>query len=241
MVKWYRLGRSARVWKWRRASMITLRTSSTRTTAYPTAGLWLESMAGTSPSSRTLTSSSSRTTWRPSSSWIAPRWPSWRTFERSSSPTVRATSIPSSSARTHNCSNAEVWQAYDFLVFSSILCLYYRSNCSPCLFAASKLMSNVNSLFASAYVYYWPRFFKNRELHYPPSFDARVVLYPTDKNLRDYLAWRQADVHINNLYNTCFWSLVLKKHLTPQQVIERLDMALQKYNKWMLIDALYLF
>lgn len=84
--------------------------------------------------------------------------------------------------------------------------------------AASKLMSNVNSLFAASYVYYWPRCLKNRELLYPPSFDARVVLYPTDKNLRDYLAWRQADVHINNLYNTCFWNLVSKKHMTPQQV-----------------------
>ena len=24
-------------------------------------------------------------------------------------------------------------------------------------------------------------------------FDGRVVLYPTEKNLRDYLSWRQAD------------------------------------------------
>ena len=80
-------------------------------------------------------------------------------------------------------------------------------------------MSNVNSLFSSAYVYNWPRCFKNKDLHYPPAFDSRVVLYPTDKNLRDYLAWRQADVHINNLYNTCFWNLVLKKHMSPQQVL----------------------
>lgn len=79
-------------------------------------------------------------------------------------------------------------------------------------------MSNVNSLFASAYVYHWPHFFRGKELLYPPSFDARVILYPTDKNLRDYLSWRQADVHINNLYNTCFWNLILKKKLTPSQV-----------------------
>ncbi|XP_012271476.1 probable tRNA(His) guanylyltransferase isoform X2 [Orussus abietinus] len=87
---------------------------------------------------------------------------------------------------------------------------------------ASKLMSNVNSLFASAYVYYWPQICRGRELQYPPSFDARVVLYPTDKNLRDYLAWRQADAHVNNLYNTCFWSLVLKKNMTPAQAEEKL-------------------
>lgn len=84
--------------------------------------------------------------------------------------------------------------------------------------SASKLMSNVNSLFASAYVYHWPHFFRGKELYYPPSFDARLILYPTDKNLRDYLAWRQADVHVNNLYNTCFWNLILKGKLTPSQV-----------------------
>lgn len=35
-----------------------------------------------------------------------------------------------------------------------------------------------------------------------PMFDARAVLYPSDKSLRDYLAWRQADTHINN--QVCF-------------------------------------
>lgn len=28
------------------------------------------------------------------------------------------------------------------------------------------------------------------------------------QHVRDYFAWRQADCHINNLYNTCFWALV---------------------------------
>lgn len=41
-----------------------------------------------------------------------------------------------------------------------------------------------------------------------PSFDARLVLYPTIAHLRDYLSWRQADTHVNNLYNTAFWALV---------------------------------
>ena len=45
-------------------------------------------------------------------------------------------------------------------------------------------------------------------LKYPPTFDGRSVCYPTNRNLRDYLSWRQADTHINNLYNTCFWLLV---------------------------------
>lgn len=79
-------------------------------------------------------------------------------------------------------------------------------------------MSNVSSLFSSAYVYHWSDYFKNRKLVYPPTFDSRVVLYPTDKNLRDYLSWRQCDVHINNLYNTCFWNLVQKMKLSNKEV-----------------------
>ncbi|KAL6433170.1 hypothetical protein ACFW04_006422 [Cataglyphis niger] len=101
---------------------------------------------------------------------------------------------------------------------------------------ASKLLSNVNSLFASSYVYYWPRIFRGKELYYPPSFDARIVLYPTDKNLRDYLAWRQADVHINNLYNTCFWNLILKGKLTPCQAEEKLRGTLASHKNELLFQ-----
>lgn len=73
-----------------------------------------------------------------------------------------------------------------------------------------KLVSYVASLFTSAYMFHWANIFKDRSLVmcYPPAFDARTVLYPTDENLRDYLSWRQADAHVNNLYNTTFWSLV---------------------------------
>ena len=87
---------------------------------------------------------------------------------------------------------------------------------------ASKIMTNVVSLFASAFTFYWPRYFSTVTLQYPPAFDARVILYPTDDNLRDYLSWRQADCHVNNLYNTCFWKLVQEKDMTPAQANERL-------------------
>lgn len=87
---------------------------------------------------------------------------------------------------------------------------------------SSKILSNVNSLFTSSYVFNWNRWFGSEPLKYPPSFDARIVLYPTEENLRDYLSWRQADVHINNLYNTCFWNLVLKKRMTNADAEERL-------------------
>lgn len=57
----------------------------------------------------------------------------------------------------------------------------------------SKLNSAICSIFTSAYVFYWPKYFPNNELLYPPTFDSRVVLYPTDKEIRDYFSWRQAD------------------------------------------------
>ncbi|CAB0035693.1 unnamed protein product [Trichogramma brassicae] len=87
---------------------------------------------------------------------------------------------------------------------------------------ASKIMTNVGSLFTAAYCVNWKKYFDSKEMKYPPSFDARTVLYPTDTNLRDYLSWRQADVHINNLYNTCFWNLVQKKNMTGQEAEVRL-------------------
>jgi len=57
-------------------------------------------------------------------------------------------------------------------------------------------------------VFHWAEYFPDVPLQYPPSFDGRIVLYPTEKHIRDYFAWRQADTHINNLYNTTFWALV---------------------------------
>ncbi|XP_050303502.1 probable tRNA(His) guanylyltransferase [Anthonomus grandis grandis] len=86
----------------------------------------------------------------------------------------------------------------------------------------TKMMSYINSLFSSAYVYYWKDYFKEQKLKYPPSFDSRVVLYPSDQNLRDYLSWRQADCHINNLYNTTFWNLVLRGGLSNSEAEQRL-------------------
>ncbi|KAG9491120.1 hypothetical protein GDO78_006471 [Eleutherodactylus coqui] len=87
---------------------------------------------------------------------------------------------------------------------------------------ASKFMTHVVSQFASSYVFYWNEFFPEQPILYPPGFDGRVVLYPSEQNLKDYLSWRQADCHINNLYNTVFWALVQKSGLTPAQAQDRL-------------------
>ncbi|KAJ3587678.1 hypothetical protein NHX12_011275 [Muraenolepis orangiensis] len=87
---------------------------------------------------------------------------------------------------------------------------------------ASKLMTHVASQFSSSYVFYWKEYFAEQPLLYPPGFDGRVVLYPSNRNLRDYLSWRQADCHVNNLYNTAFWTLIQKGGLTTVQAEERL-------------------
>ena len=81
----------------------------------------------------------------------------------------------------------------------------------------AKLLSYVTSLFTSAYVLNWSQWLPHKCLEYAPCFDGRVVLYPSDQNLRDYLSWRQADVHVNNLYNTAFWNLVLNAGMTNSQ------------------------
>ena len=78
------------------------------------------------------------------------------------------------------------------------------------------------SLFASSYVFHWGQFFKDLPLKSIPSFDGRAVLYPTDETLKDYLSWRQADCHINNLYNTTFWNLVQNGGLSNQEAGEKL-------------------
>jgi len=72
----------------------------------------------------------------------------------------------------------------------------------------AKILTALTSYFTSCYVFHWPEYFPGKPLRYPPSFDGRIVQYPDECAIRDYFAWRQADTHINNLYNTVFWALV---------------------------------
>jgi len=78
------------------------------------------------------------------------------------------------------------------------------------------------SLFTASYIFNWTTFFPDVPLRYPPSFDARIVLYPGMKEIRDYFSWRQVDTHINNLYNTTFWALIRREGLTPKDAHETL-------------------
>lgn len=91
-----------------------------------------------------------------------------------------------------------------------------------------KILSTVVSLFTSAYVMQWNCYMKGVELVEAPCFDGRIVLYPTTKHMRDYLAWRQADTHVNNLFNTTFWALVNRGDMTTQQAEVRLKGTLAK-------------
>jgi len=72
----------------------------------------------------------------------------------------------------------------------------------------SKITSIMCSFFTASYVMNWASYFPNTPLRFIPSFDARIVLYPGRREVQDYFSWRQADTHINNLYNTAFWAIV---------------------------------
>lgn len=62
------------------------------------------------------------------------------------------------------------------------------------IFLFSKILTTVVSTFTSYYIHLWPHFFADEPLSPPmPSFDGRVVLYPSAINLRDYMSWRQVD------------------------------------------------
>ena len=106
----------------------------------------------------------------------------------------------------------------------------------------AKILTTVTSLFTSSYVFNWSRYLPETPLKCPPTFDGRIVLYPSEKEVRDYFSWRQADgmsfsmpvirfeltykhahvAHINNLYNTTFWALVQQGGETTAQSHESL-------------------
>jgi len=96
----------------------------------------------------------------------------------------------------------------------------------------AKIVTTLTSYFTSAYVLSWSEYFPDLILSYPPSFDGRIVVYPSESEIRDYFSWRQADTHINNLYNTTFWALVQRSGLTTKEAHETLrgTVAAQKHD-----------
>ncbi len=71
--------------------------------------------------------------------------------------------------------------------------LYAPSPSLLLLLLLSKIVSSVVSIFSANFVFHWSNFLPTVKLKYPPTFDGRVVAYPTDQNIRDYLSWRQVD------------------------------------------------
>ncbi|KAK2078941.1 hypothetical protein QBZ16_002631 [Prototheca wickerhamii] len=100
---------------------------------------------------------------------------------------------------------------------------------------SSKLVSLITSCFTGSYIRRWPERLPGTPLRSTPLFDGRAVCYPTLKILRDYLAWRQVDTHINNLYNTCFWALV-KAGSSQTAAHERLKGTLSSHKNEMLFS-----
>lgn len=73
-----------------------------------------------------------------------------------------------------------------------------------------------------------PRDPQSLQVHMLPTFDARCVVYPNAQSIRDYFSWRQVDCHINNLYNTTFWTLVQQGNMTTQEAEQRLSKTVSK-------------
>lgn len=139
---------------------------------------------------------------------------------------LRALTVMNESAKTVMGNISDVVLAYgDSDEYSFVL----RKNCQLFERRESKLVSTFASTFTAAYHQHWNQHMeKPLEISHMPTFDARAVVYPTDKILRDYLSWRQADCHINNLYNTSFWTLVLKGGVSRTDAAARLKDTFSK-------------
>ncbi|RAL68152.1 hypothetical protein DID88_008862 [Monilinia fructigena] len=90
---------------------------------------------------------------------------------------------------------------------------------------SSKLVTTIVSTFTAYYIHLWSTYFPDSEMQLTaplPSFDGRAVQYPSVQNLRDYMSWRQVDCHINNLYNTTFWTLIQKGGLDAKSAEKEL-------------------
>ncbi|KAF1914455.1 tRNAHis guanylyltransferase-domain-containing protein [Ampelomyces quisqualis] len=100
----------------------------------------------------------------------------------------------------------------------------FHKDCALFERRASKLTTTITSTFTSYYVFLWTQYFPDKPLTAPlPSFDGRAVCYPSDFNLRDYMSWRQVDCHINNLYNTTFWTLVQQGGMGAREAEQKLS------------------
>lgn len=90
-----------------------------------------------------------------------------------------------------------------------------------------KIVSTIASTFSVAFVMNWKVYFQDKELQMAPTFDARLVVYPNIRTLRDYCSWRQVDTHINCLYNYALCCL-LREGYDPITATETLKTTFSK-------------
>eukprot|EP00920_Eleutheroschizon_duboscqi_P005432 GHVT01012882.1.p1 GENE.GHVT01012882.1~~GHVT01012882.1.p1 ORF type:complete len:426 (+),score=88.75 GHVT01012882.1:4688-5965(+) len=85
-----------------------------------------------------------------------------------------------------------------------------------------KIVTHISSHFSASFVFNWHSVFPNKPLAYPPKFDGKLICYPTNEDVKDYFKWRQADCHVNALYNECFWALVIRGGKTEEEAHQTL-------------------
>ncbi|KAK6820978.1 Thg1 C terminal domain-containing protein [Apiospora arundinis] len=121
------------------------------------------------------------------------------------------------------------------------LCFVFHKTCTLYDRRESKLVSTVVSTFSAYYVHLWSTYFTDKPLAPPlPSFDGRAVCYPSVQNLRDYMSWRQVDCHINNLYNTTFWTLIQQGGMGATEAEELLKGTLSKDKNELLYSKFHM-
>ncbi|KAK2073876.1 hypothetical protein P8C59_008120 [Phyllachora maydis] len=127
----------------------------------------------------------------------------------------RALDLMNSAAKAVVTEMPEITIAYGI---SDEYSFVFHKTCTLFERRASKLVATIVSTFTAHYIFNWSGQFPDKPLSPPlPSFDGRAVCYPSLQNLRDYLSWRQADCHINNLYNTAFWALIQQGGLDAKE------------------------
>ncbi|KAI1495583.1 putative tRNAHis guanylyltransferase [Biscogniauxia marginata] len=149
----------------------------------------------------------------------------------------RALDLMNAAAKTVVSELPEITIAYGV---SDEYSFVFHKTCSLFERRSSKLVSTIVSTFTAYYVHLWPSYFPDTPLSPPlPSFDGRAVCYPSVQNLRDYMSWRQVDCHINNLYNTTFWSLIhrggmdgkeAEKFLAGSLAADKNEILFSKFN-----------
>lgn len=146
---------------------------------------------------------------------------------------IRSINLMSEAANAVLCKFPDVILSYGQSDEYSFVIHRYSKMCGR---QGNKIISSIVSLFTAVYVHKWSNYFGDVALQYCPAFDARVVLYPNNSCLRDYLSWRQADCHINNMYNTCFWTLVQEGQCSRQKAEEILCGTFSKDKRSILLE-----